>query len=171
MVLLTSHRLLPLQVAHLQEVHEDISEAAAHRALEECAGSEDATAEALADSLFKHRVQVHSYTAEAHRVYPLMWCASVPVVQPLCRIYSCCRSSHTQPVSPGVAHRLYSVLGVRRIVSTRVQGLHMLLQVAVGDRVARPAPRLPVTRSGDGNPTSRPALVDSSALGGVRISI
>jgi hypothetical protein len=45
-------------VAHLQEVHEDISNAAARRALEECDGSEDAAAEALADTLFKHRMQV-----------------------------------------------------------------------------------------------------------------
>lgn len=49
---------LARKVAHVREVHEDISEAAASRALEECDGSEDAAAEALADSLFKHRVQV-----------------------------------------------------------------------------------------------------------------
>ena len=39
-------------------MHEDISDAAARRALEECDGSEDAAAEALADTLFKHRMQV-----------------------------------------------------------------------------------------------------------------
>ncbi len=42
----------------MQEVHEDISDAAARRALEDCDGSEDAAAEALADTLFKHRMQV-----------------------------------------------------------------------------------------------------------------
>ena len=59
-----------VQVAHLQEVHEDISDAAARRALEECDGSEDAAAEALADTLFKHRMQVDNSVAHPQRASP-----------------------------------------------------------------------------------------------------
>ena len=44
------------------------------------------------------------------------------------------------------------------------------VQVAAGDRVARPVvPRVVLTRSG-GNPGSRPMVVDPAALGGVRAS-